>query len=62
VTQPKYSDEELAKMAHTAIQAGLRGDPRYIQLITTLAMVTHFSAAEIERRIDELASKAPAPA
>jgi hypothetical protein len=58
----KYSDEQLADMARTVIVAGLRADPRYFHLMVCLAAVTHLSGSEIERRIQDLANKVPAPA
>lgn len=52
----KYSPEQLKDMAQRALAARAAGDPRWLQLVFTLAMKGRWMPPEIERGVEMLAS------
>ena len=51
----KYTPDQLCEMAQTALAAKLTGDPRWLQLQLTLAVVCGMDPANVEAQIEALA-------
>lgn len=52
----KYSSIELKQMAETLIKAKKSNDPRYLEFIMSVFMVSGLTPVEIERKIREYAA------
>lgn len=58
----KYTTDQLATMATTALQAKARNDARYLQLVLQLALRTGLEPLQVEQNILHLAQSAGAAA
>lgn len=58
----RYTANQLAAMAATALQAKARSDARYLQLVLQLALRTGLAPFQVEQNIQALAQGAGAAA
>ena len=52
----KYNHEQIKKMAKQALLAQSKGDPRYMELIMRLMIITGMTQQMVESKIQELAA------